>query len=124
MFKSLLAAVAVGALTTVSFGAHAAENTGHKEMIAPAPAMAPAEAAASAAAETASDEVAVKALETTLKDGTKVVIEGEMVSVVDKDGVKTPAPDGEHELVDGTKVITQMGKIVKPEAAPSVPATH
>lgn len=107
MMKSLLAAVAVVAL---SAGVASAEDH-----IAPAPAATPAEAAASAATEAAADAATVK--ETTLKDGTKVVIEGDMVSVVGADGAKTAAPDGEHELADGTKVTTKEGKIVTPEAA-------
>ena len=56
---------------------------------------------------------AVEAKEATLKDGTKVSIEGDSVFVVAADGTKTPAPDAEHELADGTKVKTVSGKIVK-----------
>lgn len=48
-----------------------------------------------------------------LKDGTKVVIKGESVFVVGKDGKETPAPDAKHELKDGTFVTTLGGKIVK-----------
>ncbi len=48
-----------------------------------------------------------------LKDGTKVEVLGEAVSVIGKDGNKTPAPDGTHELKDGSKVTTKGGKIVK-----------
>lgn len=55
----------------------------------------------------------VEAKEATLKDGTKVSIEGDSVFVVAADGTKTPAPDAEHELADGTKVKTVSGKIVK-----------
>lgn len=54
----------------------------------------------------------VEMKEVTLKDGTKVVIEGDAVSVVAADGTKTAAPDGEHELADGTKVTTKDGKLV------------
>jgi hypothetical protein len=68
-------------------------------------------AAAPAAAE------AVAPVEHTLKDGTKVVVEGDVVSVVGADGTKTPAPDGEHELADGTKLTTKEGKVVPAEAA-------
>jgi len=57
--------------------------------------------------------VAVEAKEATLKDGTKISIEGDKVFVVAADGAKTPAPDGEHELADGTKVTTSAGAIVK-----------
>jgi hypothetical protein len=53
------------------------------------------------------------AVEAELADGTKVMIEGDMVSVVAADGAKTPAPDGEHTLKDGSKVVTKDGKIVK-----------
>jgi hypothetical protein len=69
------------------------------------------------AAEVAAPAVEVK--EATLKDGTKVVIEGDMVSVVAEDGTKTAAPDGEHELADGTKIKTVAGKVVPAEAAPA-----
>lgn len=48
-----------------------------------------------------------------LQDGTKIEILGDMVSVVAADGTKTPAPDAEHTLKDGTKVKTMGGKIVK-----------
>lgn len=114
MFNFVLAASAAVVLAGVPVLAHA-EDHGHGAVVAPVPAADPMEAAASAAAEAAADE-AVTATETTLKDGTKVVIEGDMVSVVGADGVKTSAPDGEHELADGTKVTTMGGKIVAPEA--------
>jgi hypothetical protein len=93
------------------------------EMVAPAPVAAPAEAAASAAVEAAVDH-ATEVKETTLKDGTKIVIEGDMVSVVGADGAKTPAPDAEHELADGTKVKTVGGKIVVDAAAPDAHSAH
>lgn len=48
-----------------------------------------------------------------LKDGTKIEIVDETVSVVAADGSKTPAPDGVHELKDGSKVETKGGKVVK-----------
>lgn len=60
---------------------------------------------------------AVEVKEVTLKDGTKVVIEGDVVSVVAEDGTKTAAPDGEHELADGTKVTVKEGKLVPAVAA-------
>lgn len=60
----------------------------------------------------ATTEAPVEAKEMTLKDGTKVVVEGDMVSVVAEDGTKTPAPDGEHELEDGTKITVTEGKLV------------
>ena len=54
----------------------------------------------------------------TLKDGTTVASPsaefevGAELFVVDADGNQTPAPDGDHELEDGTIVTTQGGKIV------------
>jgi hypothetical protein len=115
MLKSFLTVAALGALAVAPVMAHA------ETMVAPAPAAAPAEAAASAAAESAADAAAA-VVETTLKDGTKVMIEGDSVSVVGADGAKMAAPDGEHELADGTKVMTKDGKVVKPEAA--MPEAH
>jgi hypothetical protein len=95
------ATVAAFALLAFPFSAHADNHA------APAPA---AEAVAPAV---------VEAKEVTLKDGTKVVIEGEMVSVVGPDGAKTAAPDGEHELADGTKVTVKEGKLVPAVEAPA-----
>lgn len=97
--NKLLALAAVGVLSVTSFAAQAEEKA------APA-----AEAKTEAAA-------AVEVKEVTLKNGTKVSIEGENVFVVAADGAKTPAPDGEHELADGTKVKTAGGKLVKEDAA-------
>lgn len=103
--NKLLALAAVGVLSVVSFGAQAEEHA------APA---------AEAAVEVKAEAVApVEVKEVTLKDGTKVSIEGENVFVVGADGAKTPAPDAEHELADGTKVKTEGGKLVKQEAAPA-----
>ncbi len=106
--NKMLALAAVGLLSAVSFGAQAEEHA----------APAAAEHAAEVKAEVAAPAAEVK--EVTLKDGTKVSIEGESVFVVGADGAKTPAPDGEHELADGTKVKTAGGKVVKEEAAPEV----
>lgn len=44
---------------------------------------------------------------------TSVVVEGEHAFVVDATGTKTPAPDGEHKLADGTTVKTVGGKVAK-----------
>lgn len=72
-----------------------------------------AEDAAAPAADAAADAAAhVEAKEVTLKDGTKVSVEGDVVSVVAADGTKTPAPDGEHEAADGSKITTKDGKLV------------
>ncbi len=67
------------------------------------------EHAADHAADHAVEAVAAK--EATLKDGTKISIEGDAVFVVAADGTKTAAPDGEHTLSDDTKVVTKDGKI-------------
>jgi hypothetical protein len=59
-------------------------------------------------------------LEATLSDGTVVKVEGETllegakVVVVQEDS-EIPAPDGVHELSDGTKIETKEGVIVKVE---------
>jgi hypothetical protein len=59
-------------------------------------------------------------LEATLSDGTVVKVEGESllegakVVVVQEDS-EIPAPDGVHELEDGTKIETKEGVIVKVE---------
>lgn len=64
-----------------------------------------------------------------LKDGTVIeydnLAEGGMVLAVGADGTKLPAPAGEWELEDGTKItIADGGKIVKVEAVvPTAPAT-
>ena len=118
MLKTLLmAAVAVGALAVAPTMAKAEDM---KEMVAPAADATPAEAAASAATEAATDGQAavVEAKEVTLKDGTKVSVEGDSVFVVGADGAKTPAVDGDHELADGTKLTTKDGKVV-PAAVPA-----
>jgi hypothetical protein len=51
--------------------------------------------------------------ETTLKDGTKVQVEGDKVFVLDAKGEKKPAPDGTHEAKDGSKLTTKGGLLVK-----------
>lgn len=80
--------------------------------------------AVEAAVEAAADATAVAAYEVTLKDGTtKVSIEGDNAFVVGADGTKTAAPDGDHELADGSKLTVAGGVITagKP-AAPAAPA--
>lgn len=56
---------------------------------------------------------AADAVKAQLKDGTNIEIAADAVSVIAADGAKTPAPDGTHELADGTKVTTKEGKVVK-----------
>jgi len=77
-----------------------------------APHAAPAQAAPAAAAPAAA-KAEVKTVAAELKDGTKIEITGDKVEVVGKDGKKAPAPDAEHVLKDGTKVVTKGGVIVK-----------
>lgn len=103
-----LATVAAFALLALPFAAQA-------ETPAAAPAAAPAPAAVAPAPVKADAKMdaKVEAKEVTLKDGTKVVIEGDMVSVVGADNAKTAAPDGVHELADGTKITVKAGKLVK-----------
>ncbi len=48
-----------------------------------------------------------------LKDGSKVQIEGDNVSVIDASGKKAPAPDGTHIAKDGQEIKTKDGKIVR-----------
>lgn len=66
--------------------------------------------AAPAAAPAAAEKSAAKEIE--LKDGTKVVVEGENVSVLNSDGSKKPAPDGAHETKDGQTINVKEGKVV------------
>lgn len=79
-------------------------------LLVAAPAVVKAEEAAAPAAPAAE---APAAMEHELEDGTKVVVEGDMVSVVAADGTKTPAPDGEHKAKDGTVLTVKEGKLVK-----------
>ena len=102
----LTALAALGLLALTPAAAHA-EDT-----------VAPAAEAAVATEMKAEVAPAVEMKEVTLKDGTKVSIEGENVFVVGADGAKTPAPDGEHELADGSKVKTAGGKLVVEPVAP------
>ena len=68
-----------------------------------------------------SETVEEKFLDAKLKDGTVIKIEGESavegakVVVVTEEG-EIPAPDGVHELEDGSKVETKEGVIAKIEA--------
>lgn len=82
-------------------------------LLVAAPAVVKAEEAAAPAAPAAPAAEAPAAMEHELEDGTKVVVEGDMVSVVAADGTKTPAPDGEHKAKDGTVLTVKEGKLVK-----------
>jgi len=85
-----------------------------------AAAAAPAVAEATAPAVDAAAAV-VEAKEVALKDGTKVVIEGDVVSSVNAEGVKTTVADGEYEAEDGSKITVKEGKLVVDPAAPAAP---
>lgn len=78
-----------------------------------APAIVKAEEHAAPAAAEATAAEAPAAVEHELEDGTKVSVEGDMVSVVAADGTKTPAPDGDHKAKDGTVIKVKDGKLVK-----------
>ncbi|MCB9983604.1 MAG: hypothetical protein H6861_08050 [Rhodospirillales bacterium] len=71
------------------------------------------EDAATESVQSFEEEIMVKEL--TLKDGTKVLVKGEDVFVIDAYGAETPALDGVHVLEDDTSVTTKDGKIVHPE---------
>ncbi len=109
MNKLVLAAL----LTTVAspFAAFAADAVKPSEPVT-APVAAPAVQAPAVAKEEAKKEE-VKTVAGELKDGTKIEITGDKVEVIGKDGKKSPAPDGEHTLKDGSKLTTKGGMVVK-----------
>ncbi len=72
---------------------------------------APAAAVTAPVAAPAKEEVKTVAGE--LKDGTKIETTGDKVEIIGKDGKKSPAPDGEHTLKDGSKLTTKGGLVVK-----------
>lgn len=70
---------------------------------------------------------AQKFVEATLVDGTLVSVEpavevGAVVSVIGEGGEMLPAPDGSHELQDGTLIVTEGGIIVEIVAVTEAPA--
>ncbi len=65
------------------------------------------------AAEEAAKAPVAAATTVELKDGSKVQVEGENVTVVAADGTVTPATDGAHVTKDGKTITTKGGKIVK-----------
>lgn len=105
MNKLILAAL----ITTVSATSFAAFAADEPKSDAPAAVTTPA-SEAPAATDSKED---VKAVAGELKDGTKIETTGDKVEFVGKDGKKTPAPDGEHTLKDGSKITTKGGMIVK-----------
>lgn len=68
----------------------------------------------------AGEEMPMEMMEATLVDGTKItydkLAEGAKVQVITTEG-PMDAPDGEHELTDGTKITVQGGLITAIEAA-------
>lgn len=72
------------------------------------------------AEETTTEETQVNMMEATLVDGTKITYdrleEGAKVQVITTEG-PMDAPDGDHELTDGTKITIQGGLITAIEAA-------
>jgi ribosomal protein S13 len=69
-------------------------------------------------------EVKVQMAEYSLKDGTKVDISSLEVGgdIALKDG--KPAPDGEHELVDGTIIVVASGKITEVKGIEEEPSVE
>ena len=66
-------------------------------------------------------EVKVEMKEYSLKDGTKVMVSSLEIGGEVKLEDGSFAPDAEHYLVDGTKVVTEGGKIVEIEAPAAEP---
>ncbi len=64
------------------------------------------------ATDVAIPDVAIEMREATLKDGTKISIEGENIFIVSDDGTKSLAPDGTHTMADGTTLTTKGGKLL------------
>ena len=57
-------------------------------------------------------DATIEMREATLKDGTKISIEGENIFIVSDDGTKSLAPDGTHTMADGTTLTTKGGKLL------------
>ena len=64
--------------------------------------------------------------EYSLKSGAKVMIDklevGGKVSLVDESGLETPAPAGEHELIDGTVIVLDEAATILEVKVPEVEA--
>ena len=63
--------------------------------------------------ETTKAAPAAGATNSELQDGTHVLIKGDNVFVIGKDGKETAAPDGTHTLKDGKTLTTKGGMVVK-----------
>ncbi len=105
---------------TLAVAAFLALTPAFAEDAAPAAVAVEAEVAATTEAEATAPVVT----EYTLKDGTtKVAVEGDHVFVVDAEGVKTAAPDGDHETsTEGVTLKVKDGMLVKEDAAAEAPA--
>lgn len=102
--KRVLGILAAGMLAVTPFAMANAEEHGHAADVA-AEAVAPVDAGAAAA-------VAVVSHQVKLLDGTMVTIEGDMAFVMDAEGNRMAAPDGDHTLEDGTVLSVKEGKVV------------
>jgi hypothetical protein len=70
------------------------------------------------------EEAEVKLSEAMLKDGSTMVEAEEFavgmpLNIVNADGTYTPAPEGEHELADGTKLMVDANGIITEVIAPA-----
>ncbi len=107
--NKLVLATLITTVAAAPFAAFAADTAKPAES---APVAAPATPSAPAATPEVKKEE-VKTVAGELKDGTKIETTGDKVEVIGKDGKKSPAPDGEHTLKDGSKITTKGGMIVK-----------
>lgn len=76
-------------------------------------AAAPYAVSANEAAKTAEPAAVSASATTEMKDGSKLEVIGDKAELIGKDGKKTPAPDGEYTLKDGSKITTKGGVVVK-----------
>lgn len=117
--KHLLGAIVAGFLAVAPFGPAFAEH--HEATPAVAEEAAPAEGAV------AGEAAVQKTREIHLKDGTVVHVDADMSAyTVDEHGVKTPAAEGDHELMDGTMLTVHEGHVTAGMPAEEAPveATH
>jgi uncharacterized protein YdeI (BOF family) len=106
MTKYVLMLAAAGLLVASPSLVKAEDHAGHADHAATT------EVKTETTTETTSTETTT-VKEVTLEDGTKVSVEGDVVSVVAADGTKTPAPDGEHKDTEGHVWTVKDGKLVK-----------
>ena len=121
MNKLVLAALitTVSAAPFAAFAANVAKSTESAPVAAPATApvattvTTPTPAATPDIKKEEVKKEEVKTVAGELKDGTKIETTGDKVEVIGKDGKKSPAPDGEHTMKDGSTITTKGGMIVK-----------